>query len=338
METEKNQENTKLYKEDQNLKKELFLPSGQLASAKKKQGILGKFKSGLKKTKEIFVDDLKEALLGDEELDEILFDEIEETLLTADIGVPTTRRILAKLEDLYAKGKIKNKKQTFNELRKIITQILSVHQKPLSFKKGKTNLILFVGVNGVGKTTTIGKMASIFAQENKKVLIAAGDTFRAAAIEQLEIWANRSKSDFFAKETGSDSAAVIYQATEKALKEKHDILLCDTSGRLHTNKNLMDELIKVKKIVQKLIPENQQTFLILDASTGQNAVKQVKIFQESIAIDGLIVTKLDGTSKGGVIIGLINEFELPLYYLGVGEKIEQLQPFKPDLFAEALFS
>ena len=333
MEKEKNQETTKLYQEDKTLKKEL-----QLTSAKKGQGILGKFKLGLKKTKEILVDDLKEALLGDEELDEILFDEIEENLLSADIGVPTTRRILAKLEELYAKGKIKNKKQTFAEIRKIITQILNNYQKPLPFKKKETNLILFIGVNGVGKTTTIGKMASLFAEENKKVLIAAGDTFRAAAIDQLKIWAKRSGADFFAKEMGSDAAATIYQATEKALKEKYDFLLCDTSGRLHTNKNLMEELIKIKKIVQKLCPENQQTLLILDASTGQNAVQQVKIFQKVIAIDGLIITKLDGTSKGGVIIGLINEFELPLYYIGVGEKIEHLQSFNSELFAEALFS
>ena len=277
-------------------------------------------------------------MLGDEELDEILFDEIEENLLSADIGVPTTRRILAKLEELYAKGKIKNKKQTFAEIRKIITQILNNYQKPLPLKKKETNLILFIGVNGVGKTTTIGKMASLFAEENKKVLIAAGDTFRAAAIDQLEIWAKRSGADFFAKKMGSDAAATIYQATEKALKEKYDFLLCDTSGRLHTNKNLMEELIKIKKIVQKLCPENQQTLLILDASTGQNAVQQVKIFQKVIAIDGLIITKLDGTSKGGVIIGLINEFELPLYYIGVGEKIEHLQSFNSELFAEALFS
>ena len=258
MEKEKNQETTKLYQEDKTLKKEL-----QLTSAKKGQGILGKFKLGLKKTKEILVDDLKEALLGDEELDEILFDEIEENLLSADIGVPTTRRILAKLEELYAKGKIKNKKQTFAEIRKIITQILNNYQKPLPLKKKETNLILFIGVNGVGKTTTIGKMASLFAEENKKVLIAAGDTFRAAAIDQLEIWAKRSGADFFAKKMGSDAAATIYQATEKALKEKYDFLLCDTSGRLHTNKNLMEELIKIKKIVQKLCPENQQTLLFL---------------------------------------------------------------------------
>ena len=195
MEKEKNQETTKLYQEDKTLKKEL-----QLTSAKKGQGILGKFKLGLKKTKEILVDDLKEALLGDEELDEILFDEIEENLLSADIGVPTTRRILAKLEELYAKGKIKNKKQTFAEIRKIITQILNNYQKPLPLKKKETNLILFIGVNGVGKTTTIGKMASLFAEENKKVLIAAGDTFRAAAIDQLEIWAKRSGAlRFFCK-------------------------------------------------------------------------------------------------------------------------------------------
>ena len=331
METTENQE--KLYKEDKTLKKDL-----QLSPKKAESGILGKFKKGLQKTKEILIVDLKEALLGDEELDEILFDEIEENLLSADIGVPTSRRILEKLEGLYAKGKIKNKKQTFDELQKIISQILNNYQKPLPFKKGETNLILFVGVNGAGKTTTIGKMASLFAADNKKVLIAAGDTFRAAAIDQLEIWAKRSGADFFAKKMGSDAAATIYQATEKALKEKYDFLLCDTSGRLHTNKNLMEELMKIKKIVQKLCPENQQTLLILDASTGQNAVQQVKIFQKVVAIDGLIITKLDGTSKGGVIIGLINEFELPLYYLGVGEKIDQLQPFDADLFAKALFS
>lgn len=326
------QEQEKLYREEGLLQKDLDF------SAKKEKSILGKFQRGLQKTKQIFVDDLKEVLFGDEELDEELFNEIEELLLSADIGVPTSRRILNYLEELYAKGEIKNKKQTFEKLQQAIVNVLSKNQKPLELQKGKTNIFLFVGVNGVGKTTTIAKVANQFVHQNQKVLLAAGDTYRAAAIEQLTIWAQKIKTDIVAKQSGADSAATIYEATEKAIKEKYDCLLCDTSGRLHTNQNLMNELVKIKKVIQKLSPENHQTLLILDANTGQNAIKQTKIFQEMIEIDGLIVTKLDGSAKGGVIIGLANEFELPIYFLGLGEKKEELQVFDPEVFTQALFS
>lgn len=332
MDTEEKQE--QLYKQDTTLKKELNLTKAETI----KKGFFTSLKKGLQKTKSVFVDDLKEALVGDQEIDEQLFDKIEAGLLTADLGVATSRRILNHLEELYSKGAIKSEKQAFKKLQEIITNILSRNQTPLNFKKDKCNVVLFVGVNGVGKTTSIGKIAWKLKQEGKKVLLAAGDTFRAAAIEQLKIWATRSGVDIVAKEMGSDAAATVYTATEKAIRENYDFLLCDTSGRLHNNKNLMNELEKIKKVIQKLAPEELQTILILDASTGQNAVQQVKIFKEILDINGLIITKLDGTSKGGVIIGLLNEFELPLYYLGVGEKIEQLQNFEPKLFAEALFS
>ena len=330
---EENQEKEKLYTPESTLGKELNFHK----SSKVKNSLFADIKKGLLKTKQILVDDLKEALIGDEELDELLFDEIEETLLSADLGVATSRRILNHLEELYSKGKIKTKQQAFTKLKDIISDILSHHQAKLNLQKGQCNIVLFVGVNGVGKTTTIGKLAWKFAQEKKKVLLAAGDTFRAAAIEQLKIWAERANVDIVAKEMGSDAAATIHTATEKALKEKYDLLLCDTSGRLHNNKNLMQELIKIKKVIDKLAPETVQVVLILDASTGQNAIQQTKTFKEIIGIDGIIVTKLDSSSKGGVIIGLLNEFELPLFFVGVGEKKEQLQYFEPQLFAHALF-
>ena len=321
----------KLYKEENLLSKELNLTHQE-------QTLLGRFQRGLQKTKEVFVDDLKTVLFGDEELDEQLFDEIEELLLSADLGVPTSRRILNHLEELYARGVIKNKKQTFATLQQVIVNILSKNQKPLALQDGKTNILLFVGVNGVGKTTTIGKVACLFAKQNKKILLAAGDTYRAAAIEQLTIWAQRVAVEIIAKETGTDAAATIFAATSKALQENYDVLLCDTSGRLHTNKNLMNELVKIKKVVQKLSPHNHQTILVLDASTGQNAIKQVKAFQDMLALDGLIITKLDGSAKGGVIIGLVNEFELPIYFLGVGEGKDELHTFDAQIFARALFS
>ena len=326
------QEQERLYQEEGLLKKDLDF------SGKKKSSILGRFQLGLKKTKEIFVDDLKEVLFGDEELNEELFDEIEELLLSADIGVLTSRRILTYLEGLYAKGVIKNKKETFQKLQEIIANILTKNQKSLTLLPDKTNILLFVGVNGVGKTTTIGKIAHQLVSQGKKILLAAGDTYRAAAIEQLTIWSQRVGVDIVAKKIGTDAAATIFEASEKAIRGKYDCLLCDTSGRLHTNKNLMNELVKIKQVVQKIAPENHQTILILDSNNGQNAIKQTRIFQETIAIDALVITKLDGSAKGGVIIGLVNEFELPIYFLGLGEKKEELQPFQPELFSHALFS
>jgi fused signal recognition particle receptor len=325
-------EQKQLYQEEGLLQKKIDF------SAQNKQSILGRFHLGLRKTKEIFVDDLKEVLFGDEELDEQLFDEIEELLLSVDVGVPTSRRILDYLEELYAKGEIKTKKQTFEKLQSAVVRVLTRNQKPFGLQQGAANVLLFVGVNGVGKTTTIGKIACQLKEQNQKVLLAAGDTYRAAAIEQLTVWSQRIGVDIVAKQTGADSAATIFEACEKASQEKYDCLLCDTSGRLHTNKNLMDELVKIKKVVQKLAPKNHQTMLVLDANTGQNAVKQTKIFQEMINIDGLIITKLDGSAKGGVIIGLANEFELPIYFLGLGEKKEELQIFDPEIFVQALFS
>ena len=327
------EEKENLYKEENLLQKDLQF------EAKEKESVLGFFQRGLTKTKKLLVDDLKESLMGEEELDEALFDEIEELLLSADIGVPTSRKILEYLENLYAKGQIKNKSQSFLKLKEIVANILKNQQKPFELKKGKTNVFLFVGVNGVGKTTTIGKIAHKIIAEKKvgKVLLAAGDTYRAAAIEQLEIWAKKSGADIIAKETGADSAATIFEATEKAMNENYDCLICDTSGRLHTNKNLMAELVKIKKVLQKLAPDHK-TILVLDANTGQNAIKQTKIFLEMVEIDALIITKLDGSAKGGVVIGLVNEFKLPIYFLGLGESKEALQEFDPELFTKILFS
>lgn len=301
------------------------------------KSLFKKFKKGLTKTRNLLVGNLAD-LSGDDAIDDDFLEDLEENLLGADLGYVTTEKILEAVEKKADDGDLKTHTDAINEVKRLLTEILDQgdHNMPVS-ESGPT-VYLFVGVNGVGKTTAIGKLAAKLKGEGKKVLMAAGDTFRAAAIEQLERWAERAGVDIVARSINSDPSATMYEAAEKAVKENYDVLLCDTSGRLHTKKNLMDELAKMQKVIKKVVPEGPHaSVLVLDANTGQNAIVQTKEFSSLIGLDGLIVTKLDGTAKGGVIIGIVNEFEIPVYHIGVGESIDDLEHFSPKIFADSLF-
>jgi len=315
------------------LEKDIAIPETEI----KTQSLFSKFKKGLTKTKHMLVGGLME-LSGDEPIDDDYLDDLEERLLTSDIGLTTTEKIIGIIEKKAADHEITSQSEAVSTVKEVIHNILDYGDASLPSAKSGPTVYLFVGVNGVGKTTSIGKMAAQFKQEGKKVLVAAGDTFRAAAIEQLAEWCRRADVDIIAKDINSDPAATMFEATARAMAENYDILLCDTSGRLHTKKNLMEELSKMQKVIKKNIPDAPHaSVLVLDANTGQNAIMQTREFSALIGLDGLIITKLDGTAKGGVVIGIVNEFEIPIFYIGVGESINDLQPFSARLFADSLF-
>jgi fused signal recognition particle receptor len=330
----------KIADEEQQIKSQDQLLSKDIQSEEDQEqevSVFSKFKKGLSKTKRMFVSSLTE-LSAAEKVDDDFYDDLEERLLVADLGYTTTSNIIELIEKKVDSYEIKTQAEAIDEVKRVITNILDRNEKQLPISENGPTVYLFVGVNGVGKTTSIGKLAARYKKEGKKVLIAAGDTFRAAAIEQLNEWAQRAGVDIISKNINSDPSATMYQATEKAVAENYDILLCDTAGRLQTKKNLMEELEKMQRVIKKVIPSAPHASLLtLDANTGQNAIVQTKEFSRLIGLDGLIVTKLDGTAKGGVIIGIVNEFDLPVYYIGVGEGITDLQPFSPRLFAESLF-
>ena len=264
-------------------------------------------------------------------------DKLEEILITADVGVNTTMDIIDKLRDKIKENKITEPSGVKAELKNIIEEILTNENSTLNVEKSPT-IILMVGVNGVGKTTTIGKLANRYKQEGKKILLAAGDTFRAAAIEQLEVWAGRSNVDIIKHQEGADPGAVVFDAIKAAKARKVDLLICDTAGRLHNKANLMNELGKVFKIVDREFPEaNKEVLLVVDATTGQNAVVQAKTFKDVADITGIVLTKLDGTAKGGVVLAVKSEVDVPVKLIGVGEKVEDLQDFDAKAFSEALF-
>lgn len=320
------------YKEQKaTLQKEIVLSSEQ------KKSVFQKIQKGLSNTKRVLVGGLMN-LSGDEEIDHEFLDDLEESLLAADLGVATSSRIIKIVKNKNSDHEIKTQSQAIEVVKKIISDILDHGNLSLPQADSGPTIYLFVGVNGVGKTTSIGKIAAKFKQEGKKVLVAAGDTFRAAAIEQLTEWCKRAQVDIVARKINSDPAATMYEAASKAVEEQYDVLLCDTSGRLHTQKNLMEELSKMQKVLKKIVPEApHSSILVLDANTGQNAIAQTKEFSDLIGLDGLIITKLDGTAKGGVVIGIVNEFEIPVYFIGVGEGLDDLQPFSARIFAESLF-
>ncbi len=319
--------------QSQILEKEIELPK----EVNEKQSFFSRFKKGLSKTKHMLVGGLME-LSGDEPIDDDYLDDLEERLLASDLGLHTTEKIIDIIEKKTAAFEIKSQSEAVDTVKNVIHNILDYGDLSLPTAEKGPTVYLFVGVNGVGKTTSIGKIAAKFKQEGKKVLVAAGDTFRAAAIEQLAEWCKRADVDIIAKDINSDPAATMFEATAKAADENYDVLLCDTSGRLHTKKNLMDELSKMQKVIKKNIPDAPHaSLLVLDANTGQNAIMQTKEFSALIGLDGLIITKLDGTAKGGVVIGIVNEFEVPIYYIGVGEGLDDLQPFSARLFADSLF-
>ena len=306
----------------------------------KKIGFLNKLLSGLSKTRNDMSSKIDGILSMYKVIDEELFDDLEEVLVTADVGVNTTMELIEKLRVRVKKENIKDPQ----EVRNILKDEIKLFMKD-AVKDNKINIdvspsvILVVGVNGVGKTTTIGKMDYNFKKDGKKVLIAAGDTFRAAAIEQLEEWGNRSSVEVISHTEGSDPAAVIYDGIYAAKSRKSDILICDTAGRLHNKSNLMQELNKIFRIVDREYSEaNKEILLVLDATTGQNAINQARIFKEVANITGVALTKLDGTAKGGVVIALQSELKLPIKLIGVGEGVEDLQPFEVESFVDAIFS
>ena len=302
-----------------------------------KISLFERLKQGLSKAKQGITDRVDQVLKSYTKVDDELLEEIEEILITADVGVDTTMNIIEKLTDVIKTKKITNPQDVKGELRLIIEEILTNENSTLDVSN-KPTIILMVGVNGVGKTTTIGKLASRYKKEGKKVLIAAGDTFRAAAIDQLEVWAKRSDVDIIKHQEGADPGAVIFDSIKAAKARDIDLLICDTAGRLHNKANLMNELSKVFKIVDREYPEaKKEVLLVVDATTGQNAVSQAKSFKQVCDITGLVLTKLDGTAKGGVVLAVKSEVDVPVKLIGVGEKMEDLQDFDAKAFSEALF-
>ena len=304
----------------------------------KKVSLFDRLKQGLTKAKQGITDRIDEVLKAYTKVDEELLEDLEEVLITADVGVNTTMDIIEKLEDVIRTKKITDPQDVREELKLIIEDILSKDDTKLDVSHSPT-IILMVGVNGVGKTTTIGKLAHRYKSEGKKVLLAAGDTFRAAAIDQLEVWANRCNVDIIKHQEGADPGAVIFDAIKASKARGVDVLICDTAGRLHNKSNLMNELGKVFKIVDREYREaKKEVLLVVDATTGQNAVSQAKSFKEVCDITGLALTKLDGTAKGGVILAVKSEVDVPVKLIGVGEKMEDLQDFDSKSFVDALFS
>lgn len=300
-------------------------------------GFFEKLKQGLTKTKGNFTDKISQMLKLYVNIDEDLFEELEEILITSDIGVETSLEIIERLRDKIKEEKIKDPIEVKPCLKKVILEILG--GESVSINPEKTpEILLIVGVNGVGKTTSIGKISAKLKKNGYKVLMAAADTFRAAAIDQLEVWSKRSGVDLVKHQEGSDPAAVVYDAIQAAKARNTDVLICDTAGRLHNKKNLMDELSKINRIIEREYTDAEKhTYLVLDATTGQNAVLQAKQFMEVCKVDGIVLTKLDGTAKGGIVISIKHQLDIPVKLIGVGEGIEDLQEFNPEEFVEALF-
>ncbi|MEE1061615.1 MAG: signal recognition particle-docking protein FtsY [Ruminococcus sp.] len=300
-------------------------------------GFFSKIKEGLKKTRDKVVGQIDSMLKSFTKIDEDLFEELEELLVMGDVGVPTAQKICTELRARVKKEGITDPSKIHNLLEEIVAEMLSGDEE-LELSSTPA-IILVIGVNGVGKTTTIGKLANSLSKQGKKVLLAAGDTFRAAAIEQLEIWAERSKCEIIKQNEGSDPAAVIYDAISAAKARGADVIICDTAGRLHNKKHLMDELAKINRIIDRELPDaSKEKLLVLDATTGQNAVNQAEQFREATGITGIVLTKLDGTAKGGVVLAIKEGLGIPVKYIGVGEQIDDLQPFNAADFSKALFT
>lgn len=299
-------------------------------------GLFGKLKESLSKTKEVLSERIEDALKVFKTVDEDLLEELEEILIMADLGVETSTDIIDSLRAAIKEKHITDGEQVKQELKNILAEILTEGDNAVQLQ-GKPAVIMVIGVNGVGKTTSIGKLAYMYKQMGKSVVIAAADTFRAAAIEQLEVWAERADAEIIKQQEGSDPAAVIYDAVGAAKNRGADILLCDTAGRLHNKKNLMDELKKIYKILNNELPESsKEVLLVLDATTGQNAVSQAKQFKEAADITGIILTKLDGTAKGGIVFAIKNEYNIPVKLVGLGEKVDDLEEFSAMDFVDAL--
>jgi fused signal recognition particle receptor len=304
------------------------------------ESFFGRLKSGLKRTRGNFSEGLATIFLGQKAIDDDLFEELETSLLLADVGIDATTDIIKSLTQKVSRKELADTEALALALKDELAELLGKVEKPLHLpEQDGPFVILMVGVNGVGKTTTIGKLASKFKTEGRSVMLAAGDTFRAAAVEQLQVWGERNDIPVVAQHTGADSASVIYDALESAKAKNIDVLIADTAGRLHTSSNLMEELVKVKRVMSKL--DNNaphEVMLVLDAGTGQNAINQAIQFNESIGLTGLTLTKLDGTAKGGVIFSIANNLQIPVRFIGIGEGIDDLRPFVASDFIDALFS
>ncbi|MDQ7094715.1 signal recognition particle-docking protein FtsY [Desulfosporosinus sp. PR] len=300
-------------------------------------GFFAQLKAGLTKTRQNFVEKVEQIFTGYKKIDEDLFEELEEVLIRSDVGVNTSMELVERLRKEVKERKISDPQELTKVLQELIVELLG-EEVAMSFAERGPSIILVVGVNGVGKTTTIGKLARRFRNDGKRVLLAAGDTFRAAAIDQLEIWGERSGVEVIKQREGADPAAVAYDAVQAAKSRNVDVVLVDTAGRLHNKVNLMEELRKVKRVIEREIPgAPQEVLLVLDATTGQNALQQAKLFQEVAGVTGIVLTKLDGTAKGGVVLGIQGETRIPVKWIGIGEGMEDLRPFVPKDFAEALF-
>jgi len=296
-------------------------------------------KEGLSKTNKVLGQGLADLLVGRKEIDDELFEDIETQLLSADIGVEATDVIIQALTDKVGREELMHADALYDALKDELRKLLVPVDKPLVIDRGKKPyVILMVGVNGVGKTTTIGKLARRFHNDGLSVMLAAGDTFRAAAVEQLQVWGERNHIPVIAQQSGADSASVIFDGVQAAMARGVDVLIADTAGRLHTKSNLMEELSKVVRVMKKLIPDApHEVLLVLDAGTGQNAINQAREFRNAVGVTGLALTKLDGTAKGGVLFALAKTIGLPIRFIGVGEKLEDLRPFEAEQFVQALF-
>ncbi len=303
-----------------------------------RKGLFSRLKSGLSKTRDGFINRVTNLFSSHGKIDDQLFEELEEILIQADVGVKTTMDLVAGLEERVDEDNIKEPVELNNIFREELNNLLKAENNIIELKDG-LNILMVVGVNGAGKTTTIAKIAQRFKKQNKNILLAAGDTFRAAAIDQLQIWGDRTGVNVIAQQEGSDAAAVAYDAVQAAKARKSDLLIVDTAGRLHTQKNLMEELKKVKRVIDRESEgAHVEVLLVLDATTGQNAMNQAKLFNETVNVDGIALTKLDGTAKGGIVIAIKNELGIPIKLIGVGEAAGDLQDFDAEKFVDALFS
>jgi len=304
----------------------------------KKQGFFDKLKQGLAKTRALLLTDVNDIILGKKEIDQELFDELEEALIAADVGPAFTSELIEKMTDQVKRKELDSPERLKEVLRNTMSAILKKNEAPLVIPEKEIFTILVVGVNGTGKTTTIGKLANQFKEQGRSVLMVAADTFRAAAIEQLEIWSKRVGVPLIKQKMDSDPSAVVFDAISAAKTGKAEVLIIDTAGRLHTQVNLMEEMKKMKRIMGRELPgAPHEVRLVLDATTGQNAVNQAKMFTDAVGVTGLVLTKLDGTSKGGVILRIAAEYNIPIRYIGIGEGLDDLREFNSEEFVSALF-
>jgi len=318
-------------------------PPKQSEEPVKKASFFTRLKKGLSKTRQTFTDSLASLVLGRKEIDDDLLEELEMILLTADVGIDATDRIISNLTDQVSRKELKDPEALITALKQQLESILSPMTSPLDVDSHLAQndgpfVILMVGINGVGKTTTIGKLAKKYQLEGKSVMLAAGDTFRAAAVEQLQTWGERNNVPVVAQKTGADSAAVLFDAIQSAKAKKIDVLIADTAGRLHTQSNLMEELKKVTRVMAKVDDTApHEVMLVIDAGTGQNALNQAQQFKEAVGVSGITLTKLDGTAKGGIVFALAEQSQIPIRFIGVGESIDDLRPFDSQAFIKALF-